>query len=74
MYDIDSWKFKIKYPDARIVNEKAFRTMIMRNCHSKKQCMDFYDREGIKFIRYVGEVKGYHEFREYYEGAFKGMK
>jgi hypothetical protein len=73
MYDVDSFEFKTKHPDARIVNEKAFRSMIMRNCHSKQQCMEFYEREGIEFIKYMGEHKGYHEFREYYEGAFKGL-
>jgi len=73
LVEIYSPEFKQAHPEGRLVHEKAFRTMTMRNCHSKQQCLEFYAREGIRFIRYMGEEDGYHKFREYYESAFKGL-
>ncbi len=66
MIDVDSKEFQEKY---KILYEKAFCKMRMRNCHSKQQCLDFYEREGVKFIRYEGEEDGYHLFKEFYQEA-----
>jgi hypothetical protein len=68
--DVDSKEFKKDYI---LLYEGAFRKMMMRDCHSKQQCIDFYEREGIQFIRYEGKKDGYHKFKEFYSAAIRKL-